>query len=161
MKTIEQMPPHSRVWVYQASCFLTQGQEDEIKKSLAAFLSDWTSHGASMDAAGAVYHHRVVVIAADEQQAAASGCGIDKSVHFMQGLGQEMGVDFFQRTTVVYQEAAQWKEAPMHQFWALRKAGVVGDETPILDTTVRSLGELQNALVVPFGRSWHKDMWGR
>jgi hypothetical protein len=160
MKTMEQMPSNARVWVYQASCFLSESQEIRIMSALDAFINQWTSHGASMDAAGAIYHHRVVVIAADEQQAAASGCGIDKSVHFLQGLGLELGVDFFQRTTVLYQDATHWKEAPIHQFWALRKASVVSDETLVLDTTVRTLEELQNALVMPFGRSWHKDMWG-
>lgn len=161
MKSMEQMPSHARVWVYQANCFLTEAQKKRVVDALEVFLTQWTSHGAAMDAGAAVYHQRVVVIAADEQQAAASGCGIDKSVHFMQQLGQELGIDFFQRTTVLYMDEAEWKEAPMHQFWAMRKAGSVKDDTLILDTTVRSVGELRIALVVPFEKSWHKDMWGR
>jgi hypothetical protein len=160
MKSMEQMPSHARVWVYQANCFLTESQENRINEALSGFLMQWTSHGASMEASCAVYHHRAVVIAVDEQHASASGCGIDKSVHFMQGLGQELGIDFFQRTTVLYRDGTEWKEAPMHQFWAMRKAGNIKDETLILDTTVRSVGELRIALVVPFERSWHKEMCG-
>ena len=161
MKTMEHMPSNARVWVYQANVFLTELQENHIRDGVCAFLAQWTSHGTAMDAAAEVYHHRLVVIAADEQQAKASGCGIDKSVHFMQELGRAMGIDFFQRTTVLFKESEVWKEVSLHQFWAMRKAGVVDDETLILDTTVRTLVELRNALEVPFGRSWHKDMWGR
>jgi len=161
MQTIENMPDQARVWVYQSDCFLSEAREREVLERLETFISHWTSHGSAMDACAKVFHHRLVVIAADEQQAAASGCGIDKSVHFMQELGRELGIDFFQRTTVIFGHDQDWREAPIHQFWAMRKAGQVNDETLILDTTVRTWGELRGALVKPFGESWHKDMWGR
>jgi len=161
MRTMEEMPEQARVWIYQADSFLSETLEHDVLERLQTFIAQWTSHGASMDASAAIFHHRLIVIAADEQQAAASGCGIDKSVHFMQALGQELGMDFFQRTTVIFGHDQDWREAPIHQFWAMRKAGQVNDQTLILDTTVRTLGELRSALVKPFAESWHKDMWGR
>jgi len=161
MRTMEEMPEQARVWIYQSDSFLSETLEHDVLGRLQTFIAQWTSHGASMDACAAIFHHRLIVIAADEQQAAASGCGIDKSVHFMQSLGRELGIDFFQRTTVIFGHDQDWREAPIHQFWAMRKAGQVNDQTRILDTTVRTLGELRSALVKPFGDSWHKDMWGR
>jgi hypothetical protein len=114
-----------------------------------------------MDAAFGIYFDRLVVLAVDEQSASPSGCGIDKSVHKMKQLSDAMGVDFFQRTTVLFQHNDQWQEARLHEFWARRKAGILDENTPVLDTTIKTMEHLRSALVVPFGRSWHAEMWGR
>lgn len=161
MKALDEMPGHARVWLYQASQFLTHEQQDLLHKELADFIVQWTSHGARLDAAFGVYYDRLVVIAADEQAAQASGCGIDKSVHIMQELSASMGVDFFQRTVVLFKAGEEWSEAPIHEFWAKRKAGLINETTQVLDTTVKTLDQLRTALVVPFGESWHAEMWGR
>lgn len=161
MKEFSQLADHARVWIYQAERNLIESEIANIKQVGRVFLEQWTSHGAHMDAAMEVLHERFIVIALDEQAASASGCGIDKSVHFMQELSAQMNIDFFQRTVVVYRNELGWVEAPINQFWAMRKALIVNDSTTVVDTTVRTLGELRQKLVVPFQLSWHAEMWGR
>jgi len=161
MKTIDEMQGHSRVWLYQASQFLDIQQQEVLRNELTDFITQWTSHGALMDAAFGLYHNRLVVIAVDEQTATASGCGIDKSVHKMQQLAAQMGIDFLQRTVVLFMQDDIWCEAPLHQFWAKRKAGLIGENTPVLDATVKDLEQLRTRMVVPFSDSWHADMWDR
>ena len=161
MKTMDEMPGHARVWIYQASQFLSSEQQQFLQHELSDFIVQWSSHGALMDAAFGIYFDRLVVLAVDEQSASPSGCGIDKSVHKMKQLSDAMGIDFFQRTTVLFQHNDQWQEAPLHEFWARRKAGILDENTPVLDTTIKTMEHLRSALVVPFGRSWHAEMWGR
>jgi hypothetical protein len=161
MKTIHDLPGHARVWIYQANRFLNESESKQIDEAIQAFIDRWSSHGQQMDASAAIMNDRLVVIAADEAQAAASGCGIDKSVQWMKELGSLMGIDFFQRTQVLFYENEELKEAPLHQFWAMRKAGLVGDDTLIFDNTVKNLAELRSSWKVPFSRSWHSEMWQR
>jgi hypothetical protein len=159
MRKMSEMPDNARVWLYQASRYLSESEVNMLQTEVSSFLSEWTSHGVSMDAAFEIAHNRILVIAADESK--ASGCGIDKSVKCIQDLGNRLGIDFFQRTVVLYMKNEEWCESQLHEFWGLRKALIVNDETPVLDTTVRSVGEYRAGFQKLFSRSWHADMWGR
>jgi hypothetical protein len=159
MKRLIEMPDNARVWIYQASRFLTSSEIEIVESEVSAFLADWTSHGVAMDAAFEISLNRMLVIAADESM--ASGCGIDKSVKCIQALGSRLEIDFFQRTVVLYRMNDQLRESSLHEFWALRKALVVNDETQVVDTTVKSLGEYRSEFQKTFSRSWHAEMWGR
>lgn len=161
MKKMSEMPDSARVWVYQASRFLSEKEMELVQQECSAFLAQWSSHGAQLDATFELIHSRILVIAADEHQAQASGCGIDKSVHFVKELGARIGVDFFNRTTVLYMEDGKVCDVPLHEFWGLRKALVINDDTVVFDTTIRTVGELRTEFQKPFSRSWHAEMWGR
>jgi hypothetical protein len=161
MKSMQEMPGTARVWLYTASRFLNDQEASEILQETNGFLQGWSSHGANMDAACEIYFNRILAIAVDEAQAKASGCGIDKSVHFVKQLSANREIDFFQRTTVLYQVNGVMNEAPLHAFWALRKALVINDESIVVDTTVSTVDQLRVALVKPFSQSWHAEMWGR
>ncbi len=155
------MPEHARVWIYQADRSIEMNEVDVINARSTDFIEAWTSHGAALDASYSLLFNRVLVIAADENQVSASGCGIDKSVNFVKKLGDDLGVDFFQRTVVLFKQDNEWNEAQLHQFWAMRKANLIGDETMVLDTTVRTIGQLRAEFIKPFKSSWHAEMWGR
>lgn len=161
MMRLNEMPDEARVWLYQADRFLSADEVAHINTRSNDFLANWTSHGTAMDAAIGIVHNRILVVAADEQKSNASGCGIDKSVRFVQELSATLGVDFFQRTTVLYQTEAAWNEAALHTFWAMRKALLISDDTLVLDTTVRTIGQFRSELEKPFSLSWHAEMWGR
>jgi hypothetical protein len=161
MKKMSEMPEDARVWVYQSNRVLSNEEVAMIEKETSHFLANWSSHGAQMNASCEVAFNRVLVIAADESQAHASGCGIDKSVNFVKQLGSKLGVDFFNRTMVLYEGADGIVEAPLHQFWAMRKALIIHDATMVVDTTVRSVGQFRSEFLKLFRSSWHAEMWGK
>jgi hypothetical protein len=161
MTEMNQMPGNARVWIYQADRNLTPEELITVKTRLEDFIEQWTSHGQKMQASADIFLGRIVVIAADETQAMASGCGIDKSVHFMKELQSGMGTDFFQRTVIPYRLGDQLLEAPIHQFWAMRKAGKIDDNTLVIDNTVKTLTDLRTRWEIPFKDSWHAEMWKR
>jgi len=161
MKMMKEMPDDARVWIYAAARDLSEAEQTAIQAKTQHFLSAWSSHGTPIVAACEIVYNRILVIAADESQAQASGCGIDKQVHFIQQLGAEYKVDFMNRTLVLFERDGSFVEASLHQFWAERKALIINDETKVVDTTIRSVGQMRSGLVKPFRESWHAEMWGR
>lgn len=155
------MPDSSRVWVYQGDRFLSQDEEVVISTKLMEFLNSWASHGAQLDSAFEVKYSRFVVVAVDEEKALASGCGIDKLVHFFQDAGKALNVDFFNRMQVVYRDKDSIVSEPLHQFWGLRKAGVLNDDSIVFDNLVKNLAEYRAKWETNFSNSWHSEMWGR
>ncbi len=159
MKKLNELSGESRIWIYQCERALTADEESFVDSQISTFIDDWSSHGQKMDASAELFHHRFLVIAADEKQAMASGCGIDKSVNFVKTIGQELNLDFFKRTQIVYLEENELKDIELNLFWAKRKAGLVLDSTIVFDNTIRKVSELKNKWEVPFSESWHAEMW--
>ena len=77
------MPPHSRIWIYQSNKEFSPTEAEDIKKKSEDFVEQWTSHNQFMNACIEIFHNRFIVICVDEKTAPASGCGIDKSVKFI------------------------------------------------------------------------------
>jgi hypothetical protein len=108
-----------------------------------------------------VIANRIYVIAVDETKAAASGCSIDKLVHLFKDIQSEFQIDFFDRMQVAYFDNGEVKFSKLNNFWAMRKAGLINDETLVYDTTIQSLGEWRESQIKPFSKSWHAEAWGR
>lgn len=161
MKTLLDMPDTSRIWIYASNRVLSHEEVLLIQEKLRTFIDEWSSHGANMDATGEVMHQRFVIIAADETKAMASGCGIDKSVRFMQDLGKLMDIDFFKRTLTHFLVHEEIHQKELHEFWAMKKAGLIDDQTVIFDHTIKTLAQLRNQWRIPFSESWHAEMWSR
>jgi hypothetical protein len=92
--------PESKVWIYGSDRKLTEKECLEIQTELDLFTQTWTAHQMQLHAKAAVLENYFVVIMADETQAQVSGCGIDKSVNFMQKLGKSLNINFFNRLLV-------------------------------------------------------------
>jgi hypothetical protein len=161
MKNIHEMSDSSRVWVYQANRFFSAEEEVLIVSKLTDFLFGWASHGASLDSGFEIKYSRFVIVAVNEEKALASGCGIDKLVHFFQELGRGLNIDFFDRMQVVYRSADAIVSEPLHQFWGLRKACVLSDDSIVFDNLVKNLAEYHSKWETSFSNSWHAEMWGR
>ena len=98
--------PESRVWVYMINRPLADTEAFSAQKVLDAFAREWTAHNQALQAKAEVFQNQFVILMVDETRAGTSGCSIDKSVHFLEGLGQELGVDFFERMRFAWVEAS-------------------------------------------------------
>jgi hypothetical protein len=161
LRELTTMSPESRLWVYQCNRLLSNDEEVQLKMDLQEFLASWNSHGAQMDATAQILHRCVVVIALDESSAGASGCGIDKSVRFMQQWGEQQRVDMMSRQTVIYLEEHEVRLTGLPQFWAMRKAELISDDTLVIDPTILKKSDWPENGWIEFGKSWHQMMWGR
>lgn len=96
----EHLPDSSRVWIYTSNKSLTD-HKAVIDVNIKQFISKWAAHGEQLFGDGALIHDYFIVLVVDESQVGASGCSIDSSVAFIRSLGNEFGVDLFDRMNVL------------------------------------------------------------
>ena len=154
-----QFSENSRVWVYQADRELSPTEVEQIQEQLNAFTFSWTAHNNQLKAKAEVRYNRFLILIVDESQAGASGCSIDKSVHFMQHLEQEFNISLFDRFNLAYREGGQILSAPRHAFEDLIKQNSINKQTIVFNNMVQNLAQLETQWEVPFKDSWHNRLF--
>ena len=155
----------ARVWIYMANRTLTHQEQSLVANHLQSFAKSWAAHGVTLHAEGAVLMNQVVVLAVDESVQAVTGCSVDASVSMLRSASQlteSLGdLDLLDRSWVLYidEENQGWSRKKLHDFWAMRKAGTLKDDTVIFDSTVKTLGELRMEGCKALSDSWHAHMW--
>lgn len=151
--------PQSRVWIYQSDRKLTDQEVAAIQPELDRFATGWTAHNNQLKAKGEVRYNRFFILIVDESQAGASGCSIDKSVHFMQQVQQHLGINLFDRFNLAYREGEEVLSLPRHGFEDKLKDGSINKETIVYNNLVQNLTELETKWEVPFKDSWHIQLF--
>ena len=152
------MPVHSRIWIYQANREFSAKELEEIKITSDLFIEQWTSHNNRMNACIEILYHRFIVIVADETTAPASGCGIDKSVHFIQQLEKEYSVSLFDRMQVAYKKENVIQSCSLQQFEQLIAEGNINENTIVFNNLITTKQEMETAWEVPLKNSWHAKL---
>ncbi len=151
--------PDSRVWVYTSNRTLSEAESKFAQSNLDAFCQQWTAHNQALLAKAEVLENQFIILMVDETQAGASGCSIDKSVHFLEQLGAEIKADFFERMRFAWvNEQGELQVASRPEFVAFAREGKISSETLVADTLVQTKAQLAEKWLVPFGSSWHKRL---
>ncbi len=158
MTTYNILPDTTRVWIYQAQVPFTENKITEIRQHISNFTTSWVSHNNQLRAFGDIYHNQFIILMVDESLAGASGCSIDKSVHFIKQIEQHYNVDLFDRMTFTYKDGEEVKSAPRIEFSQLYKTGKINDNTLVFDNLIKTKGDFETNWVKPLGESWHKRM---
>lgn len=157
LASIPAFSPDSKVWVYTSNRPLTPEESTFAQKNLDAFCQQWTAHNQALKATGEVFENQFLMLMVDETQAGASGCSIDKSVHFLEELGEAIGADFFERMRFAWVDASgAMRFANRPEFSTLVAAGEISSETLVADTMVQTKAQLSEKWLTPFGKSWHR-----
>jgi len=151
---------NSRVWVYQSDRELTDNEALQIKVLLDNFTTGWTAHNNQLKAKAEIRYNRFIILIVDESQAGASGCSIDKSVHFMQQIESQFGINLFDRFNLAYREGGEVLSAPRAKFEEMLRQGSINADTIVFNNLVQNLTELENKWEVPFKNSWHVQLFG-
>ena len=158
MTKYELLPDTTRVWIYQSSRPFTVEELPALRQHLAQFTTQWVSHSQQLRAFGEVYHQRFIVLMVDESQAGASGCSIDKSVHFIKAVEQHYSTNLFDRMNFAYQDKGEVHTASREEFARLYQEGKISDETLVYDNLVKNKGEFEQQWLRPLAESWHARM---
>jgi len=159
MLSFSEMPNHSKAWIYQSDRNLTDIEIAEIKKKSAMFLLDWSSHGNQMMATIDVLYNRFIVVLVDEEAASASGCGIDKSVRFVQQLEKDYLLNLFDRLLVTFRDENNIiRGTKLQEFEQLVEKGAFNGETIVFNNLVATKEEMLSKWEVPMKKSWHARM---
>ncbi|MDR6193010.1 hypothetical protein [Siphonobacter sp. SORGH_AS_0500] len=151
----DQMPDHARLWVYQANRTLSATEQEVIQSQLQASFEEWAAHGQPLTNAVTVLQGRFVLLAVDEKAYAASGCSIDASTRIIGQIGQQAGIDFFDRSIVFKTEDGIDSVDGLKGKSAV-KAGTIQHDTIIFNNQVKTVGEFRANWELPASESWMK-----
>lgn len=151
----DQLPAESRIWIYQSNRKFTEEETESMSQNIAAFLSQWTAHGADLEAGYEIRHQRFIVIGLNQTNASASGCSIDASVHFIQQLENQFQVDLLDKMNVTFYSGEHIAYKPLPDFKAMVKSGAVSKNTIVFNNLVTNKLEYLENWEVPASDSWH------
>ncbi len=157
-RTLTAIPPHARLWFYNIPRLLSDHEIARFESLRGEFLQDWNTHGKSNHGDVWLIENRLLVVIGWNEFESISGCSIDKSVAFIRQLSEFFQVDLMDRMWVYFEKDGQWNQAKINQFWAMRKANEVNDDTLILDTTISTFSQMHE-LTKKMADSWHAQMW--
>ncbi len=153
--------PQSRLWIYIADRPLTEAESSFAQENLSEFTRQWTSHNRQLKAEAELYQRRIVILLADEHLADASGCSIDKSVHFLESLGKELRVDFFDRMQFAWiDHAGTMQVSNRREFQRLLQEGIITPETLVVNTLADTRAEIADNWLLPYKGSWVERVVG-
>jgi hypothetical protein len=154
-----QFSQNSRVWIYQSNRQLNETEANKLQQQLNNFTAAWTAHNHQLKAKAELRYNRFIVLIVDESQAGASGCSIDKSVNFLQKIGQEYAIDLFDRFNLAYRSGEDVLSTNRAGFEELLKNGAINNNTIVFNNLVQNLAELETKWEVPFKDSWHPRLF--
>ena len=151
----EELPGHSRLWIYQSNRPFQEKEIPELKTLIEQFLEQWTAHGQDLRAAYDLPYNRFIVLGLDQSQASASGCSIDSSVHFIQHLEKTFGVELLDKMNVTYKQGEFVAHKSLSDFKQMAKQRAVGPNTVVFNNLVATKDEYLENWEVPARESWH------
>lgn len=158
----EMMPDDSRIWIYQADRQLSEKESEFVKENTDAFLNEWAAHGAGLNASSTILYNQFLVIAVDEDVVKASGCSIDKQMHFVQAVGKELLVNFMDRSIIAFLGQKELTEkgeiftSTMSDIKKYVADGVINTETLTFNNLIETKAQLKNKWIVSANESWLK-----
>lgn len=154
----KELPGDTRVWIYQCDRKLSDNEIEAIKEQGDNFIDNWAAHGEKLEAAFEILHSQFLIIFADEEQAEASGCSIDRSVHFIKNLEQEYSISLLNRALVAYKVDEDIVTLPQEEFIGLVAQGTLSKDTIVFNNLVTTKQDLETKWEVPLKKSWQMDL---
>jgi len=146
----------NRVWIYQADRFLTDAEVETLQAFMSDFITQWKAHGVSLDSDFEINNNLFLIIKVNEARQEATGCSIDASVHAVKEIQGKLGINFFNRQRIAYQDSDGLKECSMAEFKSLAKEGTVSADTPVFNNTVTTIEDFESSWKTVAAKSWHK-----
>jgi hypothetical protein len=153
----EKLSPDSRIWIYQANRELTTEEINQIGEATRNFLDSWTAHNQALNAGYEIRYNRFLILMVDEKSAGASGCSIDKSVHFIKSLEAKFNIDFFDRMKLAYKSNGKVEAVNKNEFERLFEKGILNSDSIVFNNLVDTKEQLLTSWEIPVKNSWHQS----
>ncbi len=152
----KELSDNSRVWIYQSDREFSLNEIQKIKNLGEEFLKTWNSHGAALHAAFEIFHNRFIAIFVDENHASASGCSIDKSVHFIKQIENTFSVSLFDRMKIAYRKNSEILTVPFSELAETFSLyfGEGRGEVITFNNLVSTKKEFETNWEIPLNKSW-------
>ncbi len=150
------LPDDARVWIFGASAPVDDLDATELLVAVDAFLLQWKAHGHALTCGREWRDERFLVVGVDQRTEGASGCSIDGLFRTLQGIESAVGASLVGGGNVFFEDSAGLVHAiPRADFELLSKSGGVSAATPVLDTTITTMGDYRKRFRRAAAESWH------
>ncbi|MCS7005679.1 MAG: hypothetical protein NZM38_10200 [Cytophagales bacterium] len=153
---IENLPPNSRIWIYQSNRELSETEVAYIKQELRNFLQTWQAHNKPLESSFQVLHNRFILIAVNQEKYAPSGCAIDKCVNLIQQFEKQLNVCLTDRTQVNYWKDNQIMCVNLRDLKETFSNGILQPTTLVFDITLQTLSEFEKSFQNQAQNTWLK-----
>lgn len=155
--SLAEMPDNARVWVFAAPRALSADESARLMERVDGFVVRWTAHGRPVVGAREWRYGRFLLIAADEEATGVSGCSIDSLYRVLQEAERELQLPLMDASRVWYRDPdGAIRSETRAEFRDRVRSGEVGDETPVFDNTVSTVGAVRaGEWERPFRDAWH------
>jgi hypothetical protein len=152
----DQLPDQARVWVYQANRPLITDEVKTIEEALKPALNQWAAHGQPLLASMQVIDNRFVIVGVDEGYNLPSGCSIDASVRSLREIGQQLNVDFFDRSAAIRLADGTVSTFALPGLKTAVTEGIITPDSTVLNTLVAKKSEFLTGWHIRASDSWLK-----
>lgn len=149
------LPNNSRVWVYQSEREFNQKEIAVISEKAVEFINSWTRHGDDLKGSFTIKYNQFLVVAVDESFNNVSGCSIDSSVRFIQGLENELQLDLMNKMNVTFKDGENINLVKLPDFVKFAKEQKITAETIVFNNMVNTKEDFENSWEIPAKQSWH------
>lgn len=154
--TINELPDSARVWIYQSDKNINANQKSIIEEQSFAFCSQWVAHGANLKSASQLVNDRFLVLAIDEGLNSASGCSIDSSLHFVSELGDQLDLNFLDRTQVTFLVDNSLISIGLNNLSDEIERGNIKSSTITFNLQAKNMKEYRENWMIPAADTWMK-----
>ena len=151
----DNLPEDSKIWIYQSNRKFSDEEFKEIETDLKSFIENWSSHGTSLASSYQLKYNRFIILAVNQEVQAATGCSIDSSVAFIQGLEQKYNVDLLDKMNVTFKNGEFIAHKSLLEFKKMAKEKAVTENTIVFNNLVNTIQEFNDSWEVPALDSWH------
>ncbi|RUA35608.1 MAG: ABC transporter ATPase [Bacteroidetes bacterium] len=144
----------SKVWVYQADRAFSDEEKKFILENGIAFVKSWTAHNKDLNASIEIKYNQFIVLAVDETQAAATGCSIDKSVHFIKALENELKINLLDKSQIAFLKDEKVELQPLSSIKSKVEADEISPELLTFNNMVTNKGDFDSKWIIPASESW-------
>lgn len=151
----ENLPPESRIWIYQSNRKFSDEEWAAIEAEVKDFVDSWAAHGTSLEASFVLKYNRFIILAVNPEIQQATGCSIDRSVQFIQSLEEKYQVDLLDKMNVTFKLGEHIAYKPLMEFKKMVKDKAVSEKTIVFNNLVNTIDEWNYDWEIPAGESWH------
>jgi hypothetical protein len=146
--SFDQLPAHSRIWVYQAERQFSPTDISLIQTTLERFCDGWNTHGNLMPTSFQILESQLIVLGVDESGLGASGCSIDSSVRTLHELEKVLNINLTDQGRVsLKNNEGEVAVYPAIGIKSRVLSGEIEQETLVLNPLVKIKKDLENVWI--------------
>lgn len=157
---INDFHPSSKIWIYTLNPELNEDQLQGISAELSSFCKDWTAHNRELRSFYSIFENRILILGVDEHLNPASGCSIDKSVHFLEDLEAKYSIEVFNRMLFSYvDENEKLITLSRNKFEEALAQNLINSDTLVINNLAQNLYDWNTNGIIPLHKSWMSNFF--